>query len=135
MAYKNDPNLRGAGEVYEYTPEEIQEIVKCQSDIIYFAEKYFKIVTVEHGEIFISMHDFQKKIIKAMMNTPDGKRHICLLSGRQVGKCLSHKSLINIRNIKNTKGKTLTISIGRFYLQRKISKIIKKMLALFKVTL
>jgi len=81
-----DSNLKGAGEVFEYTPEQIQEIVKCQSDIIYFAEKYFKIITIDEGEIYIKMYDFQKKIIKSMMEPPDGKRHICLLSGRQIGK-------------------------------------------------
>lgn len=32
------------------------------------------------------MYDFQKKIIKAFLEPPDKKRHVCLLSGRQIGK-------------------------------------------------
>ncbi len=84
--YQGDANIRGAGEKFSYTPEQIQEVIRAREDIIYFAEKYFKIITIDEGEIFIKMYDFQKKIIKGFLEPPDKKRHCVLLSGRQIGK-------------------------------------------------
>ena len=42
MFFKND-QLRGAGEVIPMTPEQMQEYIKCQQDVFYFA-KYFTII-------------------------------------------------------------------------------------------
>lgn len=93
--------IRESGEVLEYTPEMIEEYIKCKTDIIYFAEKYFYIVTLDKGKQLILLRDFQKKLLKAMIETPDNKRHLCVLSSRQSGKtttnsifCL-HYSLFN----------------------------------------
>jgi len=44
------------------------------------------VVTIDEGEIIIKLYDFQKKIVKVFLNPPDNKRHVCLLSSRQVGK-------------------------------------------------
>ena len=84
--YNGDPRLRNETEVIEYTPELIQEYIKCKEDIIYFAEKYFKIVTIDKGEILIPLWDFQKKMIKSFVDPGPDKRHVCVLSSRQIGK-------------------------------------------------
>ena len=83
--YQGDPTLRGAGEKIEYTPELMREYIRCKEDIIYFAEKYFKIITIDDGEITIKLWDFQKKLLKAFVD-PSPKRHAIVLASRQVGK-------------------------------------------------
>lgn len=79
-------NLRLHGEQIEYTPAMIEEYIRCKEDIIYFAEKYFYIVTMDKGKQIIQLWDFQKKLLAAMMETPEGKRHLCVLSSRQSAK-------------------------------------------------
>jgi hypothetical protein len=84
--FNGDPLLRGAGETFEYTPEMIREIIRCKEDILYFAEKYFYIMTIDKGKILIPLWDFQKQLLKCLVNTPDNKRHVCVLSARQMSK-------------------------------------------------
>ena len=84
--FQGDPNIRGEGEKIDYTPEMMQEYIRCSEDLIYFAEKYFHITSIDEGRQKIKLWDFQKRILKAFVEPPDGKRHICLLSSRQIGK-------------------------------------------------
>lgn len=84
--FNGDPTLRGAGETFQYTQEMIREIIRCKEDILYFAEKYFYIMTIDKGKMLIPLWDFQKKLLKAMVNTPNNKRHLCILSARQMSK-------------------------------------------------
>ena len=83
--YLGDKTLRAAGEKIEYTPEMLREYIRCKEDVIYFAEKYFKIVTIDEGEKLIELWDFQKKILKAFVD-PSPKLHAIVLASRQVGK-------------------------------------------------
>ena len=84
--FNGNKNLRKAGEKIEYTQEMIQEIIKCSQDIIYFAETYFYIIHPDRGKEKISLYDWQKKILKAYVDTPDGKRHLIVKIPRQSGK-------------------------------------------------
>lgn len=84
--YLGDPNIRCAGEKINYTQEMMNEYIKCSEDIVYFAEKYFFITNIDTGRHKIKLWPFQKRILKAFINPPDNKRHICLLSSRQIGK-------------------------------------------------
>jgi hypothetical protein len=81
-----NPSLRSAGEKVSMTPEQIQEYIKCKDDIIYFAETFFMIQTIDEGRKIIKLWDFQKKLLKAMKDPPNHTKHICLLSSRQLGK-------------------------------------------------
>lgn len=83
---KNDTSLRGDGEPFPYTPDLVEEYIRCKTDIIYFAEKYFYIIDLEKGKIRIPLRIYQKKMLKSFV-TPDPKRrhHVCLLP-RQSGK-------------------------------------------------
>lgn len=86
--YKNNPSLRAAGEKIGMTEAEIGEYIKCKNDIIYFAENYFYINTIDKGSIIVSLYNYQKKILKAMVDTPNGKSHLAILCSRQQGKSL-----------------------------------------------
>ena len=79
------PGLRAAGEKVEMTAEQIQEYIRCEEDILYFAENYFYIQTLDDGRIKIPLWEFQKKLLKIMLNPPD-KRHVVVLSARQMSK-------------------------------------------------
>jgi hypothetical protein len=88
--------LRAANEAIEYTNEMIEEVIRCKEDIIYFAEHYFHIVTIDEGKQLITLFDYQKKMLKAFINPPDyksvktdqlePKRHIIVKIARQSGK-------------------------------------------------
>ena len=83
--YLGNQLLRSASEEVEYTPELIGEFVKCKEDILYFAEKYFKIITIDEGEVLISLWDFQRKVLKSLVD-PSPKRNVIILSPRQASK-------------------------------------------------
>ena len=84
--YNKDPNLRSEGEQYPFTPDLIEEYFRCKRDIIYFAEKYFYIISLDEGKIRIPLRDYQKKMFKSFVHPDLRKRHhICLLP-RQSGK-------------------------------------------------
>ena len=38
--YNNNPNLKAAGVQINFTPEQIQEYIKCSQDPVYFIENY-----------------------------------------------------------------------------------------------
>ena len=118
--YMGNSNLRKKGEQLKYTEEQIQEYIKCKKDIIYFAEKYFYIVTIDRGKHLIELYDFQKKILKACQETPEEKQHIICKIARQYGKCVYRDSKIKIRNKKT--GEIKEISIEDFYTKIKNEK-------------
>lgn len=80
------PNLRKAGEKIDFNQEMINEVIKCSRDIIYFAEKYFYIIHPDRGKEKISLYDWQKKILKAYVETPENKKHCVVKIARQSGK-------------------------------------------------
>lgn len=84
--FLGNPNLRKKGETVDYTQEMINEIIKCKEDIIYFAEKYFYIVTSKKGKSKIELFEWQKKVLKAYVETPENKRHCIVKIARQSGK-------------------------------------------------
>lgn len=85
--FNKNPSLRAEGEVVDFTPEMIQEWIKCKEDIYYFAEKYFHIVTIDEGRILIPLRDYQKRLLASFTDRSNpAKRHNIVLSGRQSGK-------------------------------------------------
>ena len=85
--YMGNPLLRGAGEKVAMTEEQIEQYIKCKTDIIYFAENFFYVQSKGNRHT-VKLYDYQKKVLKVMVDTPDNKQHICFLSGRQLGKSM-----------------------------------------------
>jgi hypothetical protein len=83
--YMSYVNLRKAGVKLEYTQDQIQEIVKCIKDPIYFIRNYVKIVSVDRGIIPFELWDFQER----MINTFHENRFSIAKMPRQVGKTTS----------------------------------------------
>jgi len=85
IAYRGNKNIKGKGAILEFTQEMVDEYIKCAKDPIYFAEKYIKIVHVDHGLIPIELYDYQKDIITATKNS----RRVAVNTSRQAGKTTS----------------------------------------------
>lgn len=95
--YEKNTKLLKGDLVYERTKEEIAEWKKCKNDIIYFAEKYAKMMTPE-GVKNVNLRDYQKKYLKHL----EQNRLSIYLACRQCGKCNSFIStvLVKISDVK-----------------------------------
>ena len=61
--YKGSPNLKAANVEMSFTPEQIQEWIKCSDDPVYFTRNYIKIVSLDEGLVPFKMWDFQEDMI------------------------------------------------------------------------
>lgn len=99
--YENNTKILKGDLVFQRTPEEEQEFLKCMNDIVYFANEYCKLMTPE-GIKKVEMRDYQEKYLKHLT---DNQLSI-FLSCRQSGKTttsaifLLHYILFNVD--KNT---------------------------------
>ncbi len=83
--YHSNPTLKRAGFKIDFTPEQIQEYIKCTNDPIYFVETYMKIVHVDRGLINFKLYDWQVEMINAMKN----ERFCAFCVARQGGKSIA----------------------------------------------
>lgn len=80
----------------ELSPDHITEILRCQSDPIYFFSKYVRINALGKGLVPFEVFDYQKEVIKAF----NENRFSCVCMARQLGKCVTKNTFINIKNKK-----------------------------------
>lgn len=80
--YFGNPNLKRVGEEIEWTPERIQEYIKCSQDPVYFIETYMKIINVDEGLVNFKLYDYQKEMVESMANN----RMSIIATARQAGK-------------------------------------------------
>ena len=80
--YLGNPNLKKANITQEFSPEEVQEYLKCSEDPTYFILNYIKIVSLDEGVIPFKMYDFQVDMVKSFH---DNRFNIAKLP-RQSGK-------------------------------------------------
>ena len=95
--YLGNPLLKKANTPIEFTSKEIQELIKCSNDPVYFAKKYIKIVSLDEGLVPFKMYPFQEKLVN---NFHKHRFNICKMP-RQTGKSttvvsyLLHYALFN----------------------------------------
>ena len=53
--YLGNPNLKRANVPVEFTPDQVEEFVKCGTSPTYFIENYIRIVNIDQGLIPFSM--------------------------------------------------------------------------------
>jgi len=80
--YLNNPNLKAAGVKIPYTPDNLQEYIKCKEDPIYFIKKYIKIISLDFGLIPFELYEYQIKFITALHEN----RRVLGMFPRQHGK-------------------------------------------------
>ena len=81
-SYLGNPNLKRAGVGVNWSPEMIQEWIKCSQDVVYFVKTYMKIVNVDRGLIPFEPYDYQVEMLQAMANN----RYNIIATSRQAGK-------------------------------------------------
>ena len=82
--HENDPELRKGNVLFEYTEWELEEMQRCASDVVYFANKYCHVMTDE-GIRQIQLRDYQIQIL----NQYQYHRKNVFVSPRQSGKTIT----------------------------------------------
>jgi len=88
--YLGNPNLKRANISQEFTPEQIEEFVKCSQDPQYFIQNYIQIVNIDEGLIPFKLYDFQKDIVDLVTN----ERFVICKMPRQSGKTTTVASVL-----------------------------------------
>jgi hypothetical protein len=86
--HDNNPELKRANVLWEYTPEEILEIKKCAQDVTYFS-KYCQVMTDE-GLNYIRLRDYQVSVLREYQ----ANRFNIFLAPRQVGKSITSSIIL-----------------------------------------
>ena len=90
--YENNTKLLKGDLVFDRSKEEIEEWLRCKNDIIYFVEKYCKLMTPE-GIKHVKLRDYQQKYLKHLMD----HRLSIYLACRQCGKCVSLTTKLKLK--------------------------------------
>lgn len=122
--FKSNPLLRAEGEPVEYTKEQLEEYIRCEHDLIHFAENHVKIVTIDRGIELIKLWDFQKRLLLNIHKPPEGKRHTIILASRQVGKSVICRIEL-LHYILFNSDKTVAILANKEKTARKLMKELK----------
>ena len=88
--YNSNQNLKAAGVQIQFTPEQVEEYLKCAADPIYFIETYCMIVSLDHGLVPFKLYDCQKNKVKVIHEN----RKVILMEGRQQGKTTTSAAYI-----------------------------------------
>jgi len=80
--YKNNIRLKAANVQINLTKAQLDEYLKCANDPLYFANKYIKVVNVDHGLMQFTARDYQEEMIDTFHNN---RFTICKMA-RQSGK-------------------------------------------------
>lgn len=79
---KRKPGLKKPGQQSTYTHDQIQELIKCQNDPVYFIENYVYIRHAKRGRLKFAMYDYQKEMARKYHT----QQFNIVLSARQTGK-------------------------------------------------
>jgi len=82
--HENEPELRRGNILFEYTDWELEEIKKCASNVVYFANNYCQVMT-DDGIRQIELRDYQIQIL----NQYQHHRKNVFVSPRQSGKTIT----------------------------------------------
>ena len=80
--YLGNPNLKRANVAQNFTPEEVEEFVKCSKDPVYFITNYIKIISLDLGLVPFDLYPFQADMVNKFH---DNRFNIAKLP-RQSGK-------------------------------------------------
>jgi hypothetical protein len=80
--YNGNPLIKASNQSIEWSPDLVQEYLRCAQDPIYFAENYIKIVNVDKGLIPVRLYGYQKKMMASLAEN----RFTIVATARQAGK-------------------------------------------------
>jgi hypothetical protein len=88
--YLANPNLKRAHVPIEFTAEQVEEVIKCSQDVVYFIENYVKIINLDEGLVPFNMYPFQQD----MANMITDNRFSVIKTCRQAGKTTTSAAVI-----------------------------------------
>ena len=80
--YNGNINLKRENQPIEWTPDLVQEYIRCSQDVVYFTEKYMKIINVDKGLVNFKLYPYQKDMLLSFTNN----RFNIVTTARQAGK-------------------------------------------------
>lgn len=83
--YEGEIGLRKPNVTFKMSQDEIQEYIKCKTDVQYFAENYCWVKGEKGEPVQLKLRDYQKEILDNFFNN----RFNILMASRQIGKCSS----------------------------------------------
>lgn len=83
--YNANPNLKNRDVAIPYTPEQLQELVKCKDDPIYFINNYVKIINLDKGLVPFNLFPYQERMVKTLHDN----RFVIGKCPRQCGKTVT----------------------------------------------
>lgn len=95
--FYGDQQLRKPRLLFEYTQDEIEEMVRCKMDVNYFANHYAYTMNPSTGALnLITLRDYQEDLL----NTINDNRYCVIVAARQSGKCVSPNTSIETKDDK-----------------------------------
>ena len=115
QSYKGNPTLKKRDVKVNWTPELLEEYMKCANDIEYFAQKYIKIITLDKGLVPFKPYEYQKKMLDIMAKN----KYSIFACARQSGKTITTCTFILWYILFNTE-KTVAILANKGDTSREI---------------
>ena len=84
-SYNGNNNVKRDGVQQEWTPELVQEYIKCMNDPSYFARTYLKVISLDKGLVPFELYQYQNN----MFDHFNSNRFNIVLACRQSGKSIS----------------------------------------------
>jgi len=82
-SYNGNRSLKQIGYVIQYSYEQVQELLKCKDDPIYFIKTYCKIVSLDSEQLIpFNLFPYQEKFIHTLQDN----RRVISMQPRQMGK-------------------------------------------------
>lgn len=94
--FNGSKKYRKANLLFEYTQEEVAELLKCKNDVRYFANHYAWVKNAAEGGAVapITLRDYQEDVLDVI----DNNRFSIILASRQSGKCCEYSTLVETEN-------------------------------------
>jgi hypothetical protein len=83
--YLGNPHVKRDGVIQTYTQYQITELMRCTHDPAYFAEKYLKVIHIDHGLMDMAPYPYQKEMFNHFQNNRFSIVLACRQSGKSIG--------------------------------------------------
>lgn len=118
--YFGNTQLRRPNLLFEYTQEEINELVKCKNDVTYFANHYAYTMNPSTGALnLITLRDYQEDLLK----TINDNRFSVIVASRQSGKCSIGNEYVELEDGRKVKLIDIFVESNQNVFYRIVSRI------------
>jgi hypothetical protein len=88
--YLGNRNLKRSNVIINFTPDQVQEYIKCARDPVHFIKNYIRIVNVDTGLVPFILRDYQEDMVRLAVY----ERFVICKMPRQVGKSITIAALL-----------------------------------------